>query len=327
MAERTLAQNVAQAKADFKAIKDAIYSQVGYDLDNVPTNEYGNKVNDACTEMYGIGRGDGIMEGYENGKSEGIDEGYTSGKVDGIYEGIEQGIEQGRQAQRLEWWGKYLNNGLSGSGAGAFYGHRWTDDTFDPPFDINASNSSTMFGLSQIKDVRGILARNRVNLIFNDSTSYFNQHFNVFSNSAVVYLPYLKLPSTSAAYGWFSGCSKLKEVDGYECLARHAFESGTSTNNKTFYNCTELVHIIFHGTIGQSINLQWSTKLDYESATSALKCLKDFSGTEEGYTRMVIFASSVWEMLANYGDDAVHPLTGDPCTWAEYVDAIAWIKQ
>lgn len=123
---KTLNRNVAQAKADFKGVKDAIFSQVGYDLTGVPTSEYGNKVDAACSEMYTTGKQDGVQEGYESGRSDGIDEGfamgksegllegYENGKTDGIAEGVEQGIEQGRQDVISK--SKYIEKTASGKG-------------------------------------------------------------------------------------------------------------------------------------------------------------------------------------------------------------------
>jgi hypothetical protein len=250
MAKRTFAENVAQVKADFKAVKDAVPYVFN---DNPPTSEYGERI---FTEISSLQ--------YQ------ADSAWNQGFNNGMEQGRAEGIEQGKQEQRLEWWGKYLNNGKAIYGYSVFGGYRWNDDTFDPPYDINLSSSTNAFAYTYIQDLKGILQRNGSNLIFNESG---NQHFNVFANSLVTYVPYLKLPTNSTAYGWFSNCTRLKEVDGYECCEVSAFESGTSTNTKTFYNCTELIHILFYGTIAKKLDIHWSKKLDRASILSLLTCL------------------------------------------------------
>ena len=209
----------------------------------------------------------------------------------------------GRQAQRLEWWGKYLGYKETNRQAKylymAFGGYAWDDTTFDPPFDIYSSNSSSMFMNSYVQDVRGILERNNVRIIFSDDPIH-NQHYSVFQNSKIKYLPYLKLPYGGSCYGWFTNCTQLIEVDGYECLEKHAFETSSGAQ-KTFQGCTNLEHIIFHGTIANNINLQWCTKLDLESLISLVSCLKTFTPSDSGYkTKTVTLSAESWALLDTY---------------------------
>lgn len=268
MAERSLAENVAQVKADFKAIKDAVPYVFN---DDTPTSEYGERI---FTEISNLQyQADSAWDqGFNNGIEQGRVEGYENGKTDGITEGV----EQGKQAQRLEWWGKYLGykptNRTSKAMYSAFGGFAWDDTTFDPPYDIFAQSTSSMFSYSYVQDLRGIFARNNVNIVFDESSSTYNQHFNVFANSKVKYLPYLKLPIYGTCYGWFTNCKELIEVDGYECLATHTFET-SSGGYKTFQECTALEHIIFHGTIAKKLDIHWSKKLDRASILSLLTCL------------------------------------------------------
>lgn len=197
------------------------------------------------------------------------------------------------------WWRKYLGYKETNRQAKymymAFGGYAWDDTTFDPPFDIYSSNSSSMFINSYIQDVRGILARNNVNIVFDESNSNYNQHYNVFSNSKVKYLPYLKLPIHGTCYGWFTNCKELIEVDGYECLEKHTFETSSGAY-KTFQSCEKLKHIIFHGTIANNINLQWCTKLDFESLFSLFECLKHFGGSGNEYTKTITLSPESWDL-------------------------------
>lgn len=202
---------------------------------------------------------------------------------------------------KREWWGKYLNNGKVQASNMLFAGVGWKDTVFDPLFDINMSNSSSAFNSSGITDLRGILQRNGVSLIFNDSGTGYNQHFSVFTYSKIKYIPYLKLPLTSTAYGWFTGCAQLIEVDGYECTEKHTFEQSNGAS-KTFQGCTNLVHIIFHGTIANTINMQDCKKLDMESLGSLFRCLKNFRADDpdNANTKTITLSVESWALLDTY---------------------------
>ena len=231
-------------------------------------------------------------------------------KVSEMDEGVNEVYEAGKRAQHLEWWADYLGytpiNRTSKAMYQGFAGYGWDDTTFDPPYDIFVRQSSQMFSYSFVQDIRGILKRNNVSIIFDESQSYFTQHYDLFASSKVKYLPYLKLPKYGRCYGWFARCDNLIEVDGYECLENHTFET-SSGSNKTFQGCTNLVHIIFHGTIANDINLQWSTKLDLESLISLVSCLKLFNSSDSGYkTKTVTLSAESWALLdTTYSPDGL----------------------
>lgn len=226
-------------------------------------------------------------------------------------EGVNEVFESGKKEQYLEWWADYLGykptNRLPIPMYMGFAGYRWNDTTFDPPYDIFVSSTSSLFSYSYVEDIRGILSRNNVSIIFDESNSKFNQHYNVFANSKVKYLPYLKLPKYGNCYGWFTFCGNLIEVDGYECLEKHTFETSSGTS-KTFQGCTNLEHIIFHGTIANNINMQWCTKLDLESLLSLINCLKNFNGSTEEWTKTITLSTESWDLLK---------AQGNIYTWAE----------
>lgn len=195
-----------------------------------------------------------------------------------------------------KWWYDYTKNMPNSGAPNAFSYYNWTDETFNPQDDMICSSANNMFAQSRIKNIRGILKRNKVKLIFLDTLANHTQFYSIFMGSHVQYLPYLRLPTTSSAYGWFQSCSKLIEVDGYECAENHMFESSSGTN-KTFLSCTELVKIIFHGTVGNTINMQWSTKLNFESVVSLFKCLKIFATDDENYkTQTVTLSAETWAL-------------------------------
>ena len=180
----------------------------------------------------------------------------------------------GMNEERIRFWGNYLNFGNVKELYLAFGGYAWNERTFNPLYDINASNSSQMFTYSYIQDLRGILQRNGVSLIFNDTKAGYTQHFSVFRYSKIKYLPYLRMPTTSSAYGWFENCTELEEIDGLYVNQNNLFQA-TSGTNKTFQNCSKLTHCIFSGVIANDINLQWSPLLDDESLVSLVETLRN----------------------------------------------------
>ncbi len=178
----------------------------------------------------------------------------------------------GKITSLRKWWYDYTKNMPSSGAPNAFSYYTWTDETFNPQDDMICRSANSMFANSRIRNIRGILKRNKVKIVFDDSISTNSQFFSVFAGGHVQCLPYLKLPTTSTAYGWFQNCTKLIEVDGYECTENHTFETSSGAN-KTFQSCTELVKIIFRGTVAKNCDIHWSTKLSRESILSLLKVL------------------------------------------------------
>lgn len=81
-----------------------------------------------------------------------------------------------------------------------------------------------------------------------------------------------------------------------------------NTYNNWFYGCTNLEEIRFEGTIGNSIDLHWSTKLSAESYESILSCL---STTSAGQT-LTLPTTAETTYDAKYGSGA----------WAERIKEV-----
>ena len=129
MAERTLAQNVAQAIEDFKSIKDVLNSQ-GEGIvtvpDGTPTSQYAELVDTATYNQYRVG----VSVGYEEGYNVGVEEGKTEG------EDYNDGYEAGRQAEYDAFWDKLQNYGKPLTMWGGFAYNMWNDETFKPKYPI-----------------------------------------------------------------------------------------------------------------------------------------------------------------------------------------------
>ena len=114
MAERTFAQNVAQVKADFKSIKDMAHRTTGSYLDNVPTSEYAERIEQGITANYDHH----YNWGMEQGKQEVISnskyiEKQASGKVirlDDVSEVAHKVVVKADTPTEVKVYGKNLFN-------------------------------------------------------------------------------------------------------------------------------------------------------------------------------------------------------------------------
>lgn len=266
MAERTLAENTAQVKADFKGVKDAIFSQVGYDLNGVPTSEYGNKVNDACSEMYTIGKQDGEHMGYETGKNDGIAE------------------------AEFAFWKIFTDGGKRSSYNYAFGYADYSRCTIPQGLCKPKTQIQYMFYSYQGECLPSGVDCSE----FNSSTASY-QPVYMFGYSRNLKRIYdMKIPAVTSYNSTFYYCDNLEEIEIIRC------DENTAFNNSSFGNCPKLVKVKFEGTIASDINLQWSKDLDIESLISLFYCLKDFTGTSEAYTKTITLSTESWTLLSEY---------------------------
>lgn len=100
---------------------------------------------------------------YEAGKSAGsgdTDEAYNNGYADGKQDGIAEGFEQGKSAERNEFWDTNQQNGNRTNYAYAYSGGGWNKNNFKPKYDIrpNANYGSAQslffqFGMGATESV------------------------------------------------------------------------------------------------------------------------------------------------------------------------------
>lgn len=246
MAERTLAENTAQVKADFKGVKDAIFSQVGYDLNGVPTSEYGKKVKDACTEMFTIGKQEGIGEGY----------GY----------GLTEGIAQGKEAQYDAMCDTFQNFGKRTNYGYAHYQQAPTEDTFPLKYDMypTAMQNYTMgtsggtVNLEKLIEDKGVVFDTGNCTVFDYA----------FSSSCVTNVPVLDTRSCeklTALIGWSPKAISVRKI-----ILK---DDGSQTFQYFAQTTANLEEIYFEGCIGKNISFQWSTKLKRNPILSILQAL------------------------------------------------------
>lgn len=173
----------------------------------------------------------------------------------------DKGIEQGRQAVYDEFWDSYQNNGKRTDYNYMFSGKVWNDSRLKPKHKINLTNGNNMFRLSNITDLRPL----------NDVVNWSANYGVVAICRECSSLKYVgkigvALDGTVSAQEMFHSCSSLISVEEFMISPR------VSNLNHTFYNCTSLKDIKIIGTIGQSLDMQYSP-LSKASIESIISCL------------------------------------------------------
>ncbi len=143
-------------------------------------------------------------------------------------------FEDGKQAEYDRFWDNLQKNGAKISYSYAFYSDMWSDDNYNPKYDIDCSGLAThsIFYANKITDTK-------VTIICRGTT------LNTTFTSAYI----------------------LKSV-------RRMVVDETTKYNRVFEGCSALENIIIEGTVGQNgLNLQWSTKLSHDSLVSIMNCL------------------------------------------------------
>jgi len=216
--------------------------------------------------------------------------------IDGVY-------DKGKEDSLKEFWGKLLNYGKQKSYYCGFRGYAWTNDTFQPMYDIYASNSTSMFAEAYLlTDLSACLDKHKVKIIFSNAST---NHFYCFDNSYLEKIPYLTMPTSSRAYGWFRNCKKLVEVEGLYCNENNEYTD-------TFLNCEKLTRIIFDGVIANNINISYSP-LDSESIVSLIEHLKPYPEDAGSPKHTVTLKESAFEALED-----------EEGTWGKAINALGW---
>ena len=187
-----------------------------------------------------------------------------------IAENARKLFDAGKKSEYDKFWDSYQMNGKRtyydaafGSMNSAYSegGKIWTDDTFYPKYDIIAKNVSNMFCRSEITNIKQRLIECGISWIDNATSLYY-----AFSHAKTSHIPDLSNTAKTNIQNAFRENENLVCIDGIRIA-----ENCTVTS--AFNNCHNLEHVIFYGTIGNSLSLNVSPKLDKASITSAINIL------------------------------------------------------
>ena len=212
----------------------------------------------------------------------------TGGGDDGSYD---QGYEDGKQAEYDRFWDIYQDNGNRTDHWCAFGGYGWTDETFQPKYDIRPTLANYMFFQSQITDLKKSLADCGVTLDFSKCTAF--THF--VGVSQITTLGIVDTRAAASLASMFTQRCALVSVD--KIILR---EDGSQTT-PSFNAMPSLVDIRFEGKFGASVSFTMSQYLSVDSLQSIVDALKDMTG--QTAQTLTLHASASEKLTQKQKDD------------------------
>lgn len=205
------------------------------------------------------------------------------------------------------FWDKYQNYGTRSVYDSAFYGEGWTDETMKIKYPITLTSGKNMFQSNSAKDLRPIMA------MIDFSTA--NNLSSIFQQCLAETIGSFSVKNAAFTYAFYY-CRQVREIDCIKDVnINHSFTNGT------FQYCNNLEKLGIEGVIGQSINFQWSSLLEVESAKSILRCLANYKDTNNAYLYSITFHTNVWELL-----NAEGKASPNGNSWEDYLLDIGWTK-
>ena len=161
-----------------------------------------------------------------DGMAAAIPQVYEAGRNAGGGGGYEEGYKAGVQAEYDRFWDNVQQNGNRNGYSYGFAGESWTDETYNPKYDIYCgngtagfqNNANNLFAYSQITDTK-------VTITFNAT-----RNNSAFNSSKVVRIPLIKLMGNVLFVSTFASASYLEYI---------RFE-GVIQNNIDFSSCSKL---------------------------------------------------------------------------------------
>ena len=214
---------------------------------------------------YDIGEAEGYRDGYQEGEATGFDNGYT----EGAEAGYNNGLADGKQSESDAFWDAFQNGGNR-----TYYGDAFRESTLEyvhPKHKITPTykgGAARMFYASKkLKkaeaDYLDFSQIPRGSYIFEGYYNTFTMCYELEEVEDIGFVPTFGYGST------FNVCKALRKI------AVLRADADTQFLNDTFGKCIALEEITFEGVIGNSINFQWSTKLNRASIENIITCLAD----------------------------------------------------
>lgn len=158
---------------------------------------------------YMAGGEEGFNSGYQQGHDAGMSEGwevgqqvgYDSGKADGITEGIETGKTQ----EYWRFWNIHQMNGTRRNYPSGFAGSCWTDETYNPPYEIIVTSIASMMFYANT-----LITSTKVPITIDSTVN----NVQVFSGcTRLETIPSLKVTEKVIGFtNWFHSCNALTNI-------------------------------------------------------------------------------------------------------------------
>lgn len=214
-------------------------------------------------------------------------------------------------AEYDRFWDNYQEFGNRKNYKYGFTYSGWTQSNFKPKYDMYPTHANNFLASTLVEDLRAIVDECGITIDFantvTNATFLSAQKLKRITPFNVINAPNL--------YNTFSYCVELETIEAIENI------NAKQTFSQTFHLCSKLRHItLINCEIGNSINLQWSSLLEVESAKSFIRCLVNLIETNP-FTQTIYFHADVWNKLAEEGNTSPN---GN--TWEDYLQDIGWNK-
>lgn len=226
---------------------------------------------------------------YDAGYAAGQAAGGGGGDTEAAYN---EGFTDGKQAEYDRFWDTFQQKGNAINYGYAFGYDTWTDELFKPKYDIiiKAHYGGGMFAFSKITDLKDKLEAQGVKLDLSEATAVDY----LFRHSKIVHIPELDLRKATSMLYAFGDSAEVVTID------KLIVSETTNFANTTFNTANWLQNITFEGTIGVSVNFQWSplTRQSIESVMAALSTTK--TGQTATFQKAAVeaaFTTEEWEAL------------------------------
>lgn len=218
--------------------------------------------------------------------------------LDAMAAGVDEVFAAGEKSEYDRFWDTYQQNGERTDYKNGFFGPNWTDETFQPKYDLICTDCNSMFYNVKIKDIKGILEERGIAF---DTSACPNVNSLFYTTQRVedkaTSLPAVDVSSVSNINAAFYGQSEVSKIE-----LLHVQESAIFT--RTFLGCPGLVDLTITGTIGgNGLDLSSPKALSKASIENVVGCL---SGTTSGLSITLsktavdaAFTDEEWAALAN----------------------------
>lgn len=258
---------------------------------------YDNGKEEGIEEGYDVGKAEGLTAGYNQGKEAGMSEGYESGKTDGIQIGYDQGkeagIEIGAKTEYDKLWDMIQPTDDPTSYLSRF--KRWSRDVFFPKRDLICTNFTEMFQFfEQYNEEPFDLAQRLEDCGRVLDTSRTTNGTYVFYFTSFSRLPHIDLSSYTSTANWMFAMNRhLERIDKITSNPSIVWTNAFACTG--VYSEMPLKHVLFDGTIGNSIDFKCCPYLTEVSVDSIIGALMQLAAGDSA--RTVAFHANVKNRL------------------------------
>ena len=166
------------------------------------------------------------------------------------------------------FWDTFQQDGKRTDYKNGFFGPNWTDETFQPKYDLVCTDCNSMFCNVCINDIKGILEKRGIAFDTSACPNVNSMFYTTqFAKDKPTNLPAVDVSNVSNINAVFYGQSQVTAIELLNVQENAMF-------TRAFYGCTGLVDLTITGTIGgDGLDLSRSDALSKTSIENVINCL------------------------------------------------------